>query len=195
MGVSAKPIDAPLDPVDFQILDHLQRDGDSRMRDMAKIAGISLSECWRRIHRMRVAGVIRKRVALLDAHRLDLGIVALVDLQMSAGTATIGRQTQNMLAGIPEVVEAYHITGSNEMFLKLVLRDIDSLDSLCGRLRQHLPVQSLSTRICVAPLKYSTELPLYHDGEGMNSGLPVQPPSLGSRFSSWEDVRAEGVPS
>ena len=54
-----------LDSFDKKILDCLQDDADMALADVARRVGLSTTPCWRRIHRLQEAGVIRARVALL----------------------------------------------------------------------------------------------------------------------------------
>ena len=59
--------DMQLDPIDWAILDILQRDASLPVHAIGEQVGLSTNPCWRRIRRMEDAGIIEKRVALLDA--------------------------------------------------------------------------------------------------------------------------------
>ena len=63
-----------LDEQDLNILEILQDEASKPTAEVAEIVGLSLSPCWRRIRRMRDAGVIRKDVALLDRKAIGLEI-------------------------------------------------------------------------------------------------------------------------
>ena len=55
-----------------RILAELQRDGGLTNQELADRVGLSASPCSRRVQALEEAGVIRKRVVLLDAKKLGL---------------------------------------------------------------------------------------------------------------------------
>ena len=61
-----------LDAVDARILELIQADASLAVAEIAEQVGLSPSPCWRRIRRMEDAGVIRKRVTLLNGAQLGL---------------------------------------------------------------------------------------------------------------------------
>ncbi|MHB8225706.1 Lrp/AsnC family transcriptional regulator, partial [Acidithiobacillus sp.] len=61
-----------LDRYDRRILEELQRDGGLSNQRLAERIGLSPSPCLRRVQALEEAGIIRKRVALLDPQRLGL---------------------------------------------------------------------------------------------------------------------------
>jgi len=63
-----------VDNIERKILQHMQRDATLSVADLAEIAGISKSACWRRIQKLEQQGVIRKRVTLMDPVALDLSL-------------------------------------------------------------------------------------------------------------------------
>ena len=56
-----------MDAIDKKILDILQIDTTLAVAEIAQKVGLSTTPCWRRIQKLEAAGVIRSRVALLDA--------------------------------------------------------------------------------------------------------------------------------
>jgi Lrp/AsnC family transcriptional regulator len=55
-----------LDAIDRRILRELQADATVPIAELAERAGLSQTPCWKRVKRLTDAGVIEKRVALLD---------------------------------------------------------------------------------------------------------------------------------
>ena len=58
-----------LDDFDLKILARLQEDASTPLAELAEEIGLSSTPCWRRIQKLENAGLIRKRVALLDIVR------------------------------------------------------------------------------------------------------------------------------
>ena len=67
-----------MDQIDRKILAALQEDAGRPVADIAAAVGLSQSPCWRRIQKLEADGIIRGRVALLDAAALNLGVTAFV---------------------------------------------------------------------------------------------------------------------
>ena len=55
-----------LDPIDRKILALLQEDAAAPVSSVAERVNLSQNACWRRIKLMEEAGIIGRRVALLD---------------------------------------------------------------------------------------------------------------------------------
>ncbi|MCE3291038.1 MAG: transcriptional regulator, AsnC family [Caulobacter sp.] len=67
-----KSLSEPLDAVDAKILDLIQHDAGLSVAEIAERVGLSSSPCWRRIKRLEDAGVIQRRVTILDRELLGL---------------------------------------------------------------------------------------------------------------------------
>ena len=63
------------DLFDKKILTILQRDAGLTVSELAAKIGLSTSPCWRRLKRMKDAGVLKKRVAILDHNQLGLDVI------------------------------------------------------------------------------------------------------------------------
>ena len=67
-----------LDRLDQRILDELQRDGGLTNQQLAERVGLSASPCSRRVRALEDAGVIRRRVTLLDHRERGLSLTVIV---------------------------------------------------------------------------------------------------------------------
>ena len=71
-----------LDRIDRRILIELQQAADLSMQEVGERVGLSHTPCWRRVKRLEERGLIRRRVALLDAPQLDLAVNVLVNVSL-----------------------------------------------------------------------------------------------------------------
>ena len=62
--------DNPLDHVDRQLLDALQRDAGRSNQELAAQLGISPPTCLRRVRRLKALGLIERQVAILNPQAL-----------------------------------------------------------------------------------------------------------------------------
>ena len=76
-------MDIVLDAIDRRILRELQADATIPIAELAERAGLSQTPCWKRVKRLTDAGVIERRVAILDREKLDLGLVVFVAVRTS----------------------------------------------------------------------------------------------------------------
>ncbi|MEJ2577243.1 MAG: Lrp/AsnC family transcriptional regulator, partial [Gammaproteobacteria bacterium] len=75
-----------LDRYDRRILEELQRDGGLTNPELADRIGLSASPCSRRVKALEDAGVILRRVTLLDRRKLGLNLTALINISMDRHT-------------------------------------------------------------------------------------------------------------
>ena len=72
-----------MDTIDRKILSLLQTNAGLAINDIATRVGLSQTPCWKRIQKMEQTGVIKSRVAILDAKKLNLGLTVFVILRTS----------------------------------------------------------------------------------------------------------------
>ncbi len=151
----------PLDARDIQILELLQQDAGLTGADIAKRLHLSQSPCWRRINRIEQAGLIQRRVALLDREKLGMEVVVFATISLSAHGRTQLQVFEEEIARHPEVVECYTMTGAWDYMLKIVTRDVRHYERF---IREHLlampAIREMHSHIAVTEIKNSTELPL-----------------------------------
>src|SRR5271154_6025498 len=113
-----------LDAVDARILDLIQRDAALSVADIAERVGLSSSPCWRRIKRLEDAGVIQRRVTILDRERLGLAFEVYCAAKLSLPTKDNLDAFEAAVLTWPEVVQCATVTGAADYELRIVTRDI-----------------------------------------------------------------------
>lgn len=150
-----------LDPVDARILDLVQHDASLSVAEIAEQVGLSPSPCWRRIKRLEDAGVIRKRVTLLDSEKLGLGFEVYAIVKLSLPTKENLDSFEEAVARWPEVVQCATITGREDYVLRVITKDIHTFDEfLRERLLSLGLVSDVESHIVVRGVKNTTAVPL-----------------------------------
>ena len=150
-----------LSKTDIRILALLQNDASLTAAQVAEQVNLSASPCWRRINRLEKAGLIDRRVALLDPEKLGLGLVVFARIRLSKNDEASLEAFEERVRVFAEVVECYTVTGSADYFLKIVTRDIKQYDRFLRRHLIQIPlVRDINSNVAVTCIKYSTELPL-----------------------------------
>ena len=149
-----------IDPFDRKILACLQDDATLSLAELAARVGLSTTPCWRRIQRLEQAGVIRRRVALLDAERLNVGVTVFVRVRTSRHSYDWMERFAAAVSEIDEVVEFYRMSGEIDYLLRIVVPDIAGYDAVYKRLVQAVDLNDVSASFAMQTIKHTTALPL-----------------------------------
>ena len=109
------------DAIDRRILAELQRDAGITNQELAERVGLSPSPCLRRVKALEDAGIIQKRVALLDPKKLGLSLTALIQIAMDRHTPERFANFEDVVKRCPEVQTCYLITGQQADYLLVVV--------------------------------------------------------------------------
>ena len=149
-----------IDRTDKAILELLQADATLKVADIATRIHLSTTACWKRIQQLEASGTIRKRVALLDAARLNVGVTVFVAVKTNQHNEDWLRRFADAVVAIPEVVEFYRMSGEVDYLLRVVVPDIAAYDAVYKRLIRDVALSDVSSSFAMEQLKYTTALPL-----------------------------------
>ena len=149
-----------LDKTDIQILDILQEEASKPVADIAARVGLSVTPCWRRIQKLEETGIIRQRVALLDAEKLGLGMSVFVAIKTDQHNADWLAEFASMIKQSPEVVEFYRMSGEVDYLLRVVVPDMAAYDRFYKSLISTVKLSDVSSSFAMEEIKNSTALPL-----------------------------------
>ena len=150
----------PVDDIDRRILSCVQQDATLPIEEIARRAGLSASPCWRRIQKLEAAGVIARRVALLDPDRMNVGVTVFVAVRTNQHNAEWAERFCRGVARIPEVVEFYRMSGEIDYLLRVVVPDIAAYDGVYKRLIKIADLHDVSSSFAMERIKYTTALPV-----------------------------------
>jgi Lrp/AsnC family transcriptional regulator len=153
-----------IDPTDRKILALLQGDASLSVAEVADKVNLSTTPCWRRIQKFEEAGVIQRRVALLDPAKLNLGVIAFVAVRTSQHNAAWLEKFAKAVADIPEIVDVYRMSGDVDYLLRVVVPDIAGYDAVYKKLIKSVELTDVSSSFAMETLKATTALPLDYAG-------------------------------
>jgi Lrp/AsnC family transcriptional regulator len=149
-----------MDRLDRHILQLLQADATASVQALGERVGLSHNACWRRIKRLEEAGVIRKRVALVDAKQVGHGVTVFVTVRTSHHTEEWLEKFASGVAALPEVMEFYRMSGDVDYLLKVLVADIAEYDRFYKKLIRIAPLHDVSSSFAMEQVKYTTEVPV-----------------------------------
>lgn len=149
-----------VDSIDLRILRALQKDANQSVSEIAKQAGVSTTPCWRRIQKLEEAGIIAKRVALLDRSKLNAAVTVFIAVRTSKHTVDWLEKFRKAAKDIPEIVELYRMSGEIDYLIKAYVPDIASYDLVYKKLIAKIELSDVTSMFAMEELKSTTEIPL-----------------------------------
>jgi len=153
-----------LDAIDRKLLEMLQLDCDTPIADLAAAVQLSTTPCWRRIQRMKEAGVVTGHVALVDPKSVNVGVTVFVNIKTNQHSQAWFDRFHATVESIPEVVEFYRMSGDVDYLLRIVVPDIAAYDGVYKRLIAGTQLFDVSSSFAMEQLKFTTALPLRYAG-------------------------------
>ncbi|EKN00300.1 MULTISPECIES: Lrp/AsnC family transcriptional regulator [Acidocella] len=142
-----------LDQIDRSILRLLASDASLSLNEIADKVGLTATPCWKRIKRMEENGIIKSRVAILDADKLGLPVSVFVSVETSDHSAAWLDKFHQAVKNIPEIVGAWRMSGDVDYLLHVVVPDIAAYDSFYRKLIEMVPLRNVSSRFAMERMK------------------------------------------
>jgi Lrp/AsnC family leucine-responsive transcriptional regulator len=150
----------PLDAIDIRILSEIQEDASLTNSALAERVGLSPSPCLTRVRALEKAGVIARRVTLLDPAKLGPVLSVFISVTLDKQTEDHLEMFEAAVARFPEVMEGYLMTGDSDYLLRVVVRDAIALQHfIVGRLSKTRGVANIRSSFALKQVKYKTTLP------------------------------------
>jgi Lrp/AsnC family leucine-responsive transcriptional regulator len=148
-----------IDDIDRQILNILQQNARTSNAEIARQVEMAPSAVLERIRRLEARGVIQGYEVRINPEALGQNLLAYVFVRSNDFDSDL--KTAEMLADIPEVLEAHHIAGEDCYLLKVRTCDAKALGRLLReRIGSNGSVQSTRTTIVLETLREGSRLPL-----------------------------------
>ena len=154
-----------LDALDLALLNRLQDDASESNQALAKRVHISAPTCLRRVKRLKDAGLIARRIAVLDPERLAShmghGLTSIVEI-------TLDRQDQGALVAFEQrvapdgaVQQCYRVSPGPDFILVVYAADMPAYLALAQRLfTSDANVRNVKAFFSIKRAKFEPRLPL-----------------------------------
>ena len=152
-----------MDQFDRSILAALQKDGRLTNTELAEVVGLSASQCSRRRTQLEQTGVIDGYAARVNPAKVGIGLTSIISVTLATHDEKNAERLRALLSSLPEVQDAFALTGEMDYSIKVVCKDLEVLSAFVNkRLLPHEAVQNVRTAIVLDTLKSTTVLPLSH---------------------------------
>jgi Lrp/AsnC family transcriptional regulator len=150
-----------IDHTDRRILHELQSDASLSLDEIGDRVGLSRNACWRRIRSLEDDGVIRSRVALLDAEKLGLGLTVIMLIRTRKHDPDWLTKFSKITKSMPEILGAYRMSGDLDYLVRARVADVPAYDQLYKRLIAKIDLSDVSASFVMEEIKETTGLPVY----------------------------------
>ncbi|MHB2266720.1 Lrp/AsnC family transcriptional regulator [Aliihoeflea sp. PC F10.4] len=148
-----------IDTIDRRIIAALQADASLSMDELAKVTYLSRNACWRRVKLMEEEGIIRGRVALVDAEKLGYGLSVIILIRTSHHEPDWLKKFREAVTSIPEIQGVYRMSGDLDYVLRARVPDVKGYDRLYQRLIAKVPLSDVSASFVMEEIKETLQLP------------------------------------
>lgn len=143
-----------MDTIDYKILSQLHNNARITNPNLAEKVGLSTSPCWSRVKRMENEGIIQRYVTVINQDMIGLPDTAIIEIMFERHDATIFSDFEETIMDIPQVIEAYMLTGEYDCFIKVAVAGTKGYeDFLVNKLYKIRGIKSTRTSLTIRCLK------------------------------------------
>jgi Lrp/AsnC family leucine-responsive transcriptional regulator len=131
--------DGQLDDIDRHILRTLTRDGRISNQKLADTVNLSPTPCWHRVKALEEAGYITGYAAVLDQRRMGVPDTVIIEVTVDRHDDEIFKAFADALAELPEVMEAYLLSGEYDYLIKVAVSGTEGYERFLRQKLYKLP--------------------------------------------------------
>jgi Lrp/AsnC family leucine-responsive transcriptional regulator len=118
------------DKIDMAILRVLLLDSRKTLQEIGTEVGLSPTSCWTRIKKLEASGVIKRYTIDVDPAKLGYHDSVIVQVTLESHTDETLYDFGRVLATIPEIQEAYLVSGDYDYYIRIAVRDTRDYERL-----------------------------------------------------------------
>ncbi|GAA4336649.1 Lrp/AsnC family transcriptional regulator [Variovorax defluvii] len=112
------------------ILRVLLADSRKTLQEIGAEVGLAATSCWNRIKKLEASGVIKRYTVDVNAGKLGYQDSVIVQLTLESHSDETLYEFGRTLAAIPEIQEAYLVSGDYDYYIRIAVRDTRDYERL-----------------------------------------------------------------
>ncbi|WGT65299.1 Lrp/AsnC family transcriptional regulator [Variovorax paradoxus] len=148
------------DKTDLAILRVLLLDSRKTLQEIGNEVGLSPTSCWTRIKKLEATGVIKRYTIDVDPAKLGYHDSVIVQVTLESHTDETLYDFGRTLATIPEIQEAYLVSGDYDYYIRIAVRDTRDYERLLREKLYKIPGIRHSKSHFVLRVLKETSVPL-----------------------------------
>ncbi len=149
-----------MNEIDKKILSILQDNADIPIAELSKKVNLSATPCWARINKLYKQGYIKKKVAVVDRLKINLPIIAFVQIRTSQHSMNWSKRFIKAVTEMEEVVEFYRLSGTVDYIFKVLVPSIEKYNEFYKKLTDKIDFSEVTSSFSMEEIKYTGNLPL-----------------------------------
>ncbi|NIZ59369.1 AsnC family transcriptional regulator [Sedimentitalea sp. CY04] len=150
-----------MDPIDKKIVKELQLNARQKMASLSEKVGLSPTPCARRVAMLEEAGVITGYSAQVDQAKIGFPVTIFVTVELERQASDAIGAFERAVRQFDEVMECHLMTGSRDILLRVISRDLVSFDDFLERRLMRVPgIRSTRSSFTLRTMIQRNTLPL-----------------------------------
>jgi len=150
-----------IDKIDITLLNLLQNNTKLNTKELAQKVGLSVTPTYERIKRLEKQGYIKHYVAILDRKLIDKNLMVMSFVSLILHSRDMQIEFEKSVIEYAEVIECFHVTGSYDYQLKVVVSDMEEYQSFIkNKLSSINNIANVQSSFVMSSLKDTTSIPI-----------------------------------
>ena len=150
-----------IDKIDRSLLNLLQSNTKLNTKELAQKVGLSVTPTYERIKRLEQQGYIKQYVAILDRKLINKNLMVISFVSLLLHSRDMQIEFEKSVIEYPEVIECFHVTGSYDYQLKVVVSDMEEYQSFIkNKLSSINNIANVQSSFVMSSLKDTTAIPI-----------------------------------
>lgn len=115
-----------LDAIDKKILNHLQQNSKSNIKEIALKIGLTQTPTYERIKRLEKSGIIEQYIAVLNKGKVGYTVEVFCQVTLLVHAKKLINRFETAVEKMDEVIECFHVAGNYDYLLKVIVKDMNS---------------------------------------------------------------------
>ena len=158
-----------MNEIDKKILSILQANADIPIAALSKKVNLSATPCWARINKLYKQGYIKKKVAIVDRFKINLPVVAFVQVRTNQHNMIWSKQFIKAVKEMEEVVEFYRLSGTVDYIFKVLVPSIEKYNEFYKKLTDKVDFSEVTSSFSMEEIKYTNSLTLNYTDESIKT--------------------------
>jgi len=150
-----------IDKIDVSLLNLLQSNTKLNTKELAQKVGLSITPTYERIKRLEKEGYIKQYVAILDRKLIDKNLMVISFVSLILHSRDMQIEFEKSVIEYAEVIECFHVTGTYDYQLKVVVSDMEEYQSFVkNKLSSINNIANVQSSFVMSSLKDTTAIPI-----------------------------------
>lgn len=151
-----------LDDTDKCLLQILQEDSQTNVKEIAAQLNLTKSPIYDRIRRFEREGIIKKHVAVIDSSKIESSMIVFCSVSLDSQKLNAIDAFRKAVKKLPEIIECYLMGGANDFLLKVIVKDFQAYHVFSSGKLAALPnISQIKSTFVINEVKRSTVIPIF----------------------------------